>query len=754
MATSKLDNLNIELPDLVDAVRKLVEDGTTFAAVQVAPNALIPPLALVGTDTVPVRNGRFTLGGTATAQVQISVFNDPADKDDDQILQVTPGRAWLKHKLDAQIKGTVSGTLGDKGTFGLAGELGASLMQYRAHQPTDPVGEAVIQDVAGFLLPLRLADVQSLKDGDVLACAVHGKLGLSAQITFSDALSAAMASLDERLGAIGVSVVTLQEGATVKVNLSIEDDYRLVFRSGSQEGTTRVEVRKAKGGTVGGSVDLSLVADLEGSPLLRPAVDAYLESRLGQAVSRVEPLLQKIDPETALESLTPDERALAEQIAARLGLTSLTQQWQDLKTRLHGLIDQLTQRLRDAVELKVRADATLAYTRVQNEEAILACELDGAALAKHHSDLLIGDFTDLLQNLATAEAGYRLIEYLKQTQVREDLSFGFSISIGSWAASGKDELVWERRGQADLAGHERLSLLGQKTYTGTWGGATTRYAFGLAAAMSHFSSSGAANASEFDYSLSFGWSWSEALTPSLLSDALDLANVWNISHQRENDDHQNTILSKARGLVRIELEIQISDAGVRSLLGVPDGQFERAWIEAMAAALPRARFGSRLYRTRFGDRVQVYGDAAEFAFAQSAQGGADIAAIAGRIHYQETDPTSLMQLQQIDQGTLTFGGFPDLSLPVLWTATTIGTRPAERCRRAKAALDQLADAISGNLKPSQIEQVFVQLQDLLSRPYEHRVMGRVVSGLVKDRRPGELITKLKVTAADGTVLLV
>ena len=753
MAT-KLDNLNIELPGLLDAVKNLVEDGTPFSAVQVAPNALIPPLALSGTDTVPVRDGRFTLGGSATAQVQISVFNDPADKDDDQILQPTAGAAWLKHKLEAQIKGTVTGPLGGGATFGLAGELGASLMQYRAHPLTDPVGQAVIDDVASFRLPLRLDDVRSLRDGDILACTVHGKLGLSAQLTLADTLSAAMAALDERLGAIGVSVVTLQEGVTVAVNLSIEDDYRLVFRSGSQNGTTRVEVRKTKGRTAGGSLGLSLVAELAASQSLRQAVNAYIESRLGQALSHVEPLIQKIGSGAAFESLSPTEQALAGQIAARLGLSNLPQQWQDLKTRLNGLVDQLTQRLSDAVELKIEADATLAYTRIQTEEAILACELDAAALTKHHSDLLIGNFTDLLKNLAAGTSGYRLIEYLKQTQIRREISFGFAISIGSWAASGKDDVVREWGQQVDMSQRERLSFTGQKTYTGTWGGATTLYAFGLGAAMSRFSSSGAANASEFDYSLSFGWNWNETLTPSLLSDALDLANVWNISSQRENDDHQNAILSQASGKVKIELEIQVSDAGVRSLLGVPASQLEGAWIEAMAAALPRVRFGSRIYRTRIGDRVRVYGDAAEFAFEQSAQGGAEIAAIAGRIQYQETDPNSLTQLRQIDQGALAFGGFPDLGLPVLWTATTIGTRPAERCRRAQAALDQLADAISGNLKPNQIEQVFNQVQDLISRPYEHRVMGRVVSGLVKARRPGELTANLKVTTADGTVFLI
>src|SRR3954469_1332906 len=426
--TTKLGNLGVELLGLAAAVQKLVEDGTTFSAVQRGPDALLPPLTLAGTDTVPVRDGRFTLGGSATAQLQISVLRDPgSDQDAAQILQATPGRAWLKHKLEAQIHGTLGGPLGSGGaTFRLAGELGASLTQYRAHALADRVGQAVIADVLGFRLPLRLDDVRSLRGGDVLACTVHGKLGLSVQLTLADTLSAAMAALDERLGPIGVSIVTLREGLSVRAGLSIEDDYRLVFRAGAQGGTTRVELRKARGRRAGGSVSLSLQAALE-PPLLRQAVDAYLQSRLGQTLSQVELLSRQVSSAAAFEFLAPAERVLAEQIAARLGLTDLRRQWKDLATRLDGLVDQLTTKLRDAVRLKVEADATLAYTRIQTEETILACELDGPALARHHADLLLGDFTGLLDDLAAGTGGCRLIEYLKQTQIHKEISFGLSL---------------------------------------------------------------------------------------------------------------------------------------------------------------------------------------------------------------------------------------------------------------------------------------------------------------------------------------
>ena len=78
--------------------------------------------------------------------------------------------------------------------------------------------------------------------------------------------------------------------------------------------------------------------------------------------------------------------------------------------------------------------------------------------------------------------GYRLIEYLRQTQIHKEVSFGLSLSIGPWAASGVDRVVTEWKEQADLEGRQRWSFTGQRTYTGKWGGATTQYAFGLGAA--------------------------------------------------------------------------------------------------------------------------------------------------------------------------------------------------------------------------------------------------------------------------------
>ncbi|MEA2690779.1 MAG: hypothetical protein QOJ16_166 [Acidobacteriota bacterium] len=750
--TLKLGGLSIEVPDSAKTLAKLVADGTTFAEVQVFPSALIQPLALKGQDTVSLNDSRFTLGGSADAELAIAVFNEASGPDPDQILKPTAGRAWSKHQLAADVQGTFGGTAGGVG-FGLQGELGARLLQYRVHAPGEPVGPALFADITDFLLAPRLADIGKLREGEVLVCTFHGKLALHAKLTWADALSAALSALDERLGAVGVSAIQIDLGASVAVNLAIEDDYRLLFRPGSQAPAVRVEIRRTRGRTLGVSAGFNLEASIAHPAELQRALDAYVQARLGPSWAQVQKLIQRLDTAQTSADLNAEERALAEKIGHRLGLADLDQGWKALKARLAQLPADLTHRLEKAVNTQVKAEVAAEYSRIATEEVVLACELAPAALARHHGEMLAGNWTELLAHLAAKDPGYELIEYLKTDTLTRRLSFGISLSLGKWAASGKDEVVREWKRQTDLnEQHERRSFAGRRTYAAVWGGQSFHYAFGLGAAMERFSSGRTADAGEFDYSLSFGWNWKAPLTPTLLAEALDLAHLWSILPQEENEADPTAVLAAASGPALIEVEQKVSDRGLRALLAVPPEAFEAAWIEAMAAALPRVHISSKVFRGGPRDRVAVYGKAAAFAFEQS--GGADISAIAGRVQYAPNDPNTLVLLRRIDQGEIAAGIFPDLGLKVLWTANTSGTRPSGRCHRAKAALAGLAAAIDGKLPPAAIERTFDEIQALLTRPYECRLLGRVVAALVASRTPGEVIRTMRVTPDSGNAILI
>lgn len=756
--TLKLGGLEVEIPEVARQIAGLVANGTTFAQVSVAPGSLIPPLPLQGAGTVPLQDARFTLGGSVDAKLAVSVFNEPGDVDEDGILQPVAGRAWLKHQVRADVKGAATGTAGGLG-FGIDASLGATLAQYRAHQPSDPVAAALISDVQGFLLPLRPADVQKLGDGDILAFTVHGTLALHARLTWADALSAAITTLDERLGAPGASAIRLDASASVDVSLGVEDDFRLLFRRGSADGTTRVEVRKTRARSASLAAGFNLQASVADPETLQQLLEAYASSRLGRPWAKVEALAGRVDSALSLDALSPEDRELAEAVGGRLGLADVRQEWQELRDRLTGLPGDLSARLRQALAARLKAEVRLEYSRVSSGEVVLACELRRDALERHHGQLLRGNLAELGQALAAGRPGYTLIEYLNTKTVTKRLSFGVAISLGRWAASGRDETFREWSRQADLAEtHERRSFVGRRTYEAQWGGRGYHYAFGLGAAMDRFSTGRTANASEFGYSLSFGWSWREPLTATLMAEALDLANVWNVLPQEENEATMAAVLAQAGGPVLVEVEVSISDDGVRSLLAVPPNRFEEAWVEAMAAALPRVQRPPKVFRSRVQDRVLTYREAARFAVENPA--GAEIAAIAGRIQYRPIDPrnpaevATRTQLERIDRGEIADGALPDLGLKVLWTSSTPTTRPAGRLQRARQTLEDLAEAISGNGKHEQIQRTFDDLQELITRPYEQRLLGRLVTALVSARKPGEIVKTVKVTPDNGEPILI
>lgn len=744
----KLGGLEIEIPEVARQLGGLVANGTTFAQVNVAPGNLIPPLPLQGEGTVPLKDARFTLGGSVDARLAVSVFNQPGDVDEDGILQPSAGRAWLKHQLKADIQGNAAGTVGKVG-FGLDTSRGASLAWYRAHPPSQPVAEALAADVSGFLLPLDADDVLRLGDGDILAFTVKGSLALHARLTWADALSAAITSLDNRLGVPGASAIQLGASASVAVSLGVQDDFRLVFRRGAAGGATRVEVRKVEEGSLNVAAGFSLDAGVSDPETLLPLLDAYATSRLGQPWDKVQALAGRVDQVLALESLSPEDRDLAEKIGGRLGLDDLRQDWQKLRVRLTRLPGDLRVRLEQAVKTRLQAQVTLEYSRVSSGEVVLACELSADALRRHHGQLLLGNLADLTAALADGEAGYRLIEYLKSETLTTRRSFGVSLSLGRWSASGTGETLRKWSRETDLKeAHELRGFTGQRAYQATWGDRTYRYALDFSAAMRRFSAGPRADANDFRYSLTFGWSWSEPLTGAVLSDALDLANVWNVSPQERNDANVAAVLALAGNQpALIEVQASILDDGFRALLATPPGEFLEAWTRAMAAALPRVRLGGTLFRGRVDERIATYLRAARFVMDNPA--GAEIAGIAGRVDYPAMDPNALNQLQSLDRGAGQ-GGLPDLGLKVLWATAD---QPDE-CRRARKALDDLAEAISDKGKPEQIEETFGELQKLLSRPYEHRLLGRLVTTLVAERRPGDLVRTVRVTPQDGEPILI
>lgn len=760
-----IDKLNtVKIPAQVQELADLFASGKQFK--DPLPTKVLTPLKLTGEGSLTGSAGSasYLVNGSAEAKYEVSAFNDPADKDPDGVVAHANGKAWLKHEIGAALKGTIDGTLpGDAGlSFGLEAELGARLIQYRSHAPTEGVGPALVSDFASYRFPVRREDVETLGPDEAVALLLGARLAFHATLTWADAFTATLSALDQALGVAGISAFSVQAGASLAFNLAVSDDFRLIFRPGRSASTTRVEVRKVHASRVGVTGGLRVKAQLANPEKLAQALEAYLVARLGVPIQKIKALEEKIDSALSLDQLPEDLRPLAQEIGNRLGLADLQTQFGELKNRFSKLQERLREKLLAALKTRVELAFQLAYTRVSNDESVLVCDLDRAALAKHHGQLLLGNLSGVLAALSAGQDGYELVEYLKTKTIDSKLSFGFTLSLCKWA--GSDITVKEKRWeiQTNLENHERASFDGRKTNSRKWGEFEVQNSFDLSASMNAFSSATTANASEFQYGLSMAWQWNARLNQPLLDEAFDLANLWGAFDESRNEALATEIREKLSGKVQIDVQLDLADSAFRFFFDLPDAEagarLQAAWADALAIALPRVVVGRDVFRQGVGRRRAVYGAAAQFVLSQD--GGFDISAAIGRARYEASglSGNDLTILRRIDNGDSSFppaaAAFPQ-SLRALWTQDASGSRPLGRFQRASQAVFRLEQGVRSATDKSVISETFERIQELLSMPYYYRVLGAVFANLAARSGQNDHTTaSLRVTDKDGNVILV
>lgn len=760
-SVDKLDD--VKLPEQIQKLAELFASGKQFK--DDLETALFPPMELSGTASLSGQTGSasYLVNGSAEAKLQVSAFNDPADRDPDGVISHSTGKAWLKQEIGAALKGNIKGSLsGDAElAFGLEAGLGARLIQYRAHAPAEGVGPALVSDLASFRFAVRREDVEALGADDAVAFLAGARLAFNATLTWADAFTATIAALDQALGVAGVSAFSVQAGASLAFNLAVSDDFRLIFRPGESAGTTRIEVHKVHASRVGVTGGLQVKAQLANPEKLSQALEAYLVARLGVPIKKIQALEEKIGSALALEQLPEDLRPLALQIAGRLGLADLQTQFGELKSRLAKLQERLREKLLAALKTRVELAFQLAYTRVSNDESVLVCELERAALAKHHGQLLLGNLSGVLAALSAGQSGYKLVEYLKTRTIDSKLSFGFTLSLGKWA--GRDLTVKEKRWeiQTNLSNHERVSFDGRKTNSRKWGEFEVENSFDLSASMNDFSAAATADASEFQYGLSMAWQWNAKLTPALLEEAFDLANLWGAFDESRNEALAAEVRAKLGGKVQIDVQLDLADSAFRFFFDLPDaeagGDLEAAWADALAIGLPRVVVAKDAFRQGVGRRRAVYGAAAQFVLSQD--GGFDITAAIGRVRYEAAGLSghALETLRRIDSGDSGFppaaAAFPQ-SLRALWTQDASGSRPRGRFQRASQAIFRFEQAVRSGGDKKVIQETFERIQELLSMPYYYRVLGTVFANLAARGGQNDHTTaSLRITDKDGNVML-
>ncbi|HBL29168.1 MAG TPA: hypothetical protein DD490_20245 [Acidobacteria bacterium] len=610
-------------------------------------------------------------------------------------------------------------------SFGLKGEIAARLLDYRKQQPSDPVGESLVQSLAGARFATRWEDVQSLAETeDRLAFLVDGTLAFTATLTASDVLVGCLSALDGTLGITGAGALQVKAGASIGVTLAASDAFRLVFSSG-KEGRIALEVSKATSRQAGGSASFGVDVGFDNHAALTELIHNYLAHRFGAKLEEIEELLGKLDTAADMNSLGP-LRVLAEQIASRLGIASgqsTLQRLQQLlsEERLSAEIDRVTKE-------RLQAAFTFAYTRIETHETLLACEADPAALAELHPQLLLGNLTKITARLRDEDPRFVLGNYLETKSVQKKHSFGAILRLRDWAVGGTTKVERTETIQYnEEKDKKRVSLDGRKSYTGGFCGARAEYAFELSAAMANFAPE--PKGRDFTFTLGLDWAWEEKASQHLIHTILDVATVWRIANPADLPS-AHAILDPLRGRIGADLELQFNDDGVRQLAKVSEEDFCRAWALAMAEALPPEVSGKTpARRGDIEERRSIYHDAAVWLLRQTSK--VDEKAL--NIHY----PSS--RLEEADADPANHGTLYTLWHPELQHAGL----PSARWKVAFGALSRLREVIVGERQWSDIKKVTSELQRLVTQPFTARLLGSVLAQLLGG--------KSNLLAASGTI---
>jgi hypothetical protein len=753
----KLGNdVGITIKDAAGEIAKLIADKISFAGL--APQKAADQGALLGTPPKIAGSRSWPIGDAklaaqiaidASAQYQASAFIPGGLTDPDGAVTADTGHAWLKQEIDlaVSVSGKEGGIAFGPATLSAGGSAAANvrLLDYRRHVPADEVGPALIDAIASARFVFLDKDITALDADGCLALAAGGKLALSARVSVSAALGASLAQLDSSLALGGAGRINLQAGASFAVSAALSDTFSVVF-SRAASGRIAVALHRLATSNLGAELDFGLNVGFADPDALAPAVESYIEARLGVVYADYQRLVKAIctGGMTDLSALPADLQPLANKALQQLGLSTIQNQLSGLKDKICGLDDKVASIVKEVVQTRLTAQLTFSWSRTTQQDTVLAFEIDPANVATYLGRLLLGDVTPILDRLAAGDHGIVLGNYLDTKTINTSRSFGVSLSLGKWSVGGSTSFAATVQTTATIEQGQRLerrSVDGRREYKGNFLGATQDYFVDLSAAMAKFAAKPALDRDYlFKMQLSFTWEKPPGALPWG-----DLLATWQVP-----------LLDLPSGAVSLEaaVDLAVTDAGVRAIAGLARNnasQWKSAWAWAMAAALPTVP--NLNFRATLDERVASYQGAARYVLDQwQAHTPSDVSAVVGQVRYTKAEGQGTFRLRDIDQANA--DNFYYLySISVLWhldSATRNSWELCEGTRQAFAALgapgapdSAVIDAL-GDLK-------FAVDDD----PYTMRLLGALVVRLLSTLQQADdpLFNVTARTQQSGSVAL-
>jgi hypothetical protein len=625
--------------DRDDAEQLLSEDELGSSALNVTPAGLTfkPGFAIAGADVT----------FSAASSLQVQAFNSLDDRDVDgallpkapdksappRLVTLTTDGAWMKYRLDANLKASAKASLGDAG-FSVDATAGAMLADYRTHKRDESVRDAFVEDVtAGVRSAFDLSAVERLQPGDMVTLQTRGAIEAKVTLSVSDLFTAQASALWSLAGVQKTVGFTVSAGATASFNVRVSDEFVVSF-AGVDAKTWRIGVRKGKTRQIGVGVAATFEVAAAKPKDLQAFLDGVKDALIGQPLERVKAILKK----GTLEDLTDTERGIVIGLLERFGLSNVLDALKALNDRIDAIDEGIDGAIADIAKAKITVGFAYEYARIVEDAQLLQMTVDRAHLRRFHPDVIRGQLAGAIDSLAKAEAGVTLENYLNQQTMTRTQSWGFTLGIGKWVSlAGKDTDKLTVVARRNLEGHIQESYLGTRSYQAKWQGDTLQWFGDFRADMRAYSRTASPSLPEFDLGIHLALTASVGkLSAGDIDEYIDFAACWGIVAADEIDGRREQLMDAKGTAQDVAIQLTIGDEALRLLLPSVAAAADADFAEPLAIGMPRQSKtpGLRTPSERFRTYTRVW----EFYLTHPDAGADELRANASAILKAEGQP--------------------------------------------------------------------------------------------------------------------
>ncbi|HXO73776.1 MAG TPA: hypothetical protein VN824_01075, partial [Puia sp.] len=415
------------------------------------------PISLKAEKSFPVTLPEVTFSFGAGAAMEVALFNDEDDKDDNAFIATrdaaivlnTASDAYLKYTSIVSAKANEQVTLADIGfNLNLSASGCAKAIYYRRHANTQLVREAFAADLKHFLTIFKFDDVAGLEVNDGLGFVVNGTLSCDVKVSWSNILSTGISAVSNLLPLPITLDISILPSVTAEFTVTVTDDFAYLLKKQTADqylvSITKKKSTAAKA-ALGATVGVQFSDPTAMGQQVAAICDKVIQSLLGNTL---------IEINTAIESyLKGEHSAIVDKLLSLFQLDKLPQPIDLLNNKLKQLEQDAAATITRLATESISFSFSWQYSRIEEDKELLSVLIAGSDLKNYHSDLLRFKTGKLIGALRNATIPFTLISYLNQKVLTISRSWGFGLTVFDFTVlTSKDYEESKNTIQTDLKG--------------------------------------------------------------------------------------------------------------------------------------------------------------------------------------------------------------------------------------------------------------------------------------------------------------